>query len=258
METSERAGGAVALAVLLLCSGCLAGLGTSNVGPAETPGYPEQPNTLDNSTVQSFALQYERVHLRRQLQSQYAADEFGLGGGTVPKSANVVAARNGTYFVEVQYPYYTDTSGAEADGASHALYEISTDEVERFDLAAGSVAPEDTFRAPSPANNTYGQTIYLANARSSSHAFDVTLTYSETDETAYEFDGSLLAGSSLQLTGTASRIGQYRLTVTTDADASVTRGFALSDSQHAPLFVVLAGDGLLVVRDARRNATGGG
>lgn len=245
--------------LIVVSAGCLGttGGGTDlNGGQLTSP--PEQPQELNNSSVKSYALEYERQFLEQHLEDRYEEGKYGVGCCTTTRDAVVVAEDRGTYYAQVRYPYYYSTSSGETDAASMAIYGVSQETTTRIELGNHTVTAEDPYSGSNQSTNAAPPTIWVVNTGSENQEFSLSMRHEGQDELAYDYRRALSGNESVEFSQVVSRTGAYQLTVSVGAEQSTTT-YTNEDADYTDLsgapdhVVVLVTDQELTIHEVPRN-----
>lgn len=211
------------LLLIVVSAGCIAttGGGTDSNGGQLAPP-PEQPQELNNSSVKSYALEYEQQFLTQHLEDRYEEGKYGVGCCTTTKNAVVVAEDRGTYYAQVRYPYYYSTSGGETDAASMAIYGVSEETTTRIELSNHTVTAADPYSGPNQSTNAAPPTIWVVNTGGETREVSLSMRHEGQDELAYDHRRELSGNRSVEFSQVVSRTGAYQLTVSVGAEQRTT------------------------------------
>lgn len=240
MSPSTRRVAVTGLVFLVVLAGCLGG-----TGPGAQKQLPSQPVELNESSVESYVLEYERIHLSNRLSKRYGNDSYGVGCCTAPKEVDSLLERSGTYYVRVQYPYHYRADGGEADAVSKALYVVAESTTERISLSGRTISVDEPYSASNQSGNSTPPKIYVVNAAESEREVSLNLTHLGRDERAFERTLTLESNRSVEVSQIAYRKGEYRLTVASE-DAVSRHEFTIDDSDPGTVFVLFTEDGPVV------------
>lgn len=250
---------AVCLILIIISAGCIGATGgETNPEGGQVASSPDKPQQLNNSSVKSFALEYEQQFLKQHLADRYDEENYGIGCCTTTKDAAVVAETSGKYYVQVLYPYYYSTSGGEADAASKALYVISEDTTNRIKLSHYTVTAEDPYSGPNQSTNASPPTIWVVNTGEKNREFSMSLRHKGRNELAYTHSMKLSGNQSVEFSQVVSRTGDYQLTL--DAgNAEITSTYTnvdvnYTDISTAPdsVVIIITDHGTTIYKAPRR------
>lgn len=239
MAMRKRVLGVSGLVLIVVLAGCLTVPASSptNDSAGATEPLPTEPRGLNESAVESYVLEYERVRLVNRLDQRYKNDSFGVGCCTTSKHAVTITENSSHYYVRVRYPYYYVTDRGETDAASEAVYTVSENTTERVSLRARTISVDDPYSASNQSGNAAPPRVYVVNAAHNDRELSMTLSHLDRDETAFDRSIDLDGNASLEVSQIAHRKGEYRLAVSSEGE--VTRhDFTVGEAGAGSVFVL--------------------
>lgn len=239
MKPSKQVLAVLGLALVIILAGCTAvpGVGSTNDSSDSAEPLPSEPRELNESAVESYALEHERVRLVNRLDQRYGNDSFGVGCCTTSKQAVTITENSSHYYVRVRYPYYYVTDGGETDAASEAVYTVSENTTERISLRARTISVDDPYSASNQSGNAAPPRVYVVNAAHNDRDLSMTLSHLDRDETAFDRSIDLDGNASAEVSQIATRKGEYRLAVSSEGE--VTRQeFTIGETDAGSVFVL--------------------
>lgn len=239
---------AVCLILLMAAAGCIGASGGEKA-PNGNNSFtaPDTPQQLNNSSVKSYALEYERQFLEQHLADRYDEESYGIGCCATTKDAGVVVEKSGTYYAQVLYPYYYSTSGGETDAASRALYIVSKDTINRIELSHHSVTAEDPYSGPNQSTNEPPPKIWVVNTGEETREFSISLRHKGQNELAYNHSMGLSGNRSVLFSGVALRKGEYKL-LFDDGEREMTFNIMAKESAPDNVYILITDDGTTIHR----------
>jgi hypothetical protein len=238
------------LLLVVVSAGCIGANETgvtANGSTSITP--PDTPQQLNNSSVESYALEYEQRVLEQRLADRYDEEQYGVGCCTTTKDAGVVVEKSGSYYVQVLYPYYYSTSGGETDAASRALYVVSEDTSNRIELSHHTVTAEDPYSGPNQSTNEPPPKIWVVNMAGETRTFSMSLRHVRQNELAYNHSMELSADESMEFSGIVLRRGEYRL-LFGDGEKELTSSIMAKESAPDNVYILITENGTNIHRTA--------
>lgn len=131
---------AIAIALLLVLSGCLAsapGTGLPEPESAQEPPdgpatYPDPPEEIRDEVVLESAYEYETAWLRNAIEGMDCrVSDVALTGTTTTAEREVLNRSAEAAYVRVYHPFGFQAGSSHVDGATEAIYYVSTDRILR-------------------------------------------------------------------------------------------------------------------------------
>ena len=131
---------AIAVALLLVVSGCLAtapGTGLPEPETAQEPPdgpatYPDPPEELSDEVVNEAAYAYETAWLENAINGMDCrVTDLALTGTTATAERELLNRSSGAAYVRVYHPFGYQAGSSHVDGATEAIYYVSTDRIVR-------------------------------------------------------------------------------------------------------------------------------